>query len=572
MTKKLDSKLAEKIVKKAGLIPLEPYSGNNLRWKCKCLKCKSTVYPTLTSIKRGSNGCKKCADKNNGILRRTSSEVAIKLMLKANLKPLENFKTSNSKWKCKCLKCGKIVEPTLSQIKTGSKCAYCAGNRIDSTEAISKMISAGLMPLKPYKNSKSPWKSKCIVCKKIVSPRFTHVKHGVVGCKYCNYIKSADAQKIPEKTAIQIMKNASLKPLEPYKNSNSKWKSRCLKCDSTGYPTLAQIKQGFGGCIPCGYKKGSDKNRKDDLIAKTIMSDANLKPLEPYKNSNARWKSQCLKCMRTVNPRLSSIIQGQSGCEYCAGKKVDANDAHKIMIAAGVKPLEPFKRTNIKWKSKCLKCRRIVFPTYSNVQGGTGGCGYCGGRIVDPSEAVKIMLKSALKPLKSYPGADKRWECQCLKCKKIVFPTYSHVRDGHTGCIFCAPVGINQNKPSFIYLITNEKLNAHKIGVGNVNDREDRVQKFRKKGWETHKVWQIKTGKSALQIEKLVLKVLRKDLALEVYLSKEDMPVVGGHTETVSADSITLLELEKIIKKVMKFEEIKSVTNLSHRKTKKDKI
>jgi hypothetical protein len=34
----LDSKLAEKIVKKAGLIPLESYSGNNLRWKCKCLK------------------------------------------------------------------------------------------------------------------------------------------------------------------------------------------------------------------------------------------------------------------------------------------------------------------------------------------------------------------------------------------------------------------------------------------------------------------------------------------------------------------------------------------------------
>jgi hypothetical protein len=30
------------------------------------------------------------------------------------------------------------------------------------------------------------------------------------------------------------------------------------------------------------------------------------------------------------------------------------------------------------------------------------------------------------------------------------------------------------------------------------------------------------------------------------------MPITGGHTETVSSDSITLFELEKIIRKVIK--------------------
>lgn len=484
--------------------------------------------------------------------KRLDPELAIEVMLKAGLKPLEVYEKSHSKWKCECLKCGKIVEPTLKQIKTGSKCAYCAGNRIDAKDAFNKMISAGLEPLEPYKDSKSPWKSKCTICKRIVSPRFVHVNRGVGGCKYCGYIKSANANKIPEKTAIQIMKKAGLKPLEQYKSSNSKWKSQCLKCNTIGYPTLSQIKIGLGGCLPCGYKKGAEKNRKADFIAVTTMSEANLKPLEPYKNSNSPWKSQCLKCMRTVNPRLSSIIDGQSGCEYCSGKKVDSVEAYKIMIAAGVKPLEPFKRSNAKWQSECLKCKRRVFPTYNNVQGGTGGCGYCAKRIVDPNQAVETMLLAGLKPLKSYPGSNKRWECQCLNCQRIVFPSFAHVNSGHTGCVYCAPAGIDQTKPSFIYLITNEKLNAHKVGVGNVNDRENRVQKFGKKGWETHMVWQLENGKTALLVEKIVFKVLRVDLALEVYLSKEDMPVVGGHTETVSADSITLLELEKIIKKAIK--------------------
>jgi hypothetical protein len=41
-------------------------------------------------------------------------------------------------------------------------------------------------------------------------------------------------------------------------------------------------------------------------------------------------------------------------------------------------------------------------------------------------------------------------------------------------------------------------------------------------------------------------------MKLPIYLSKEQMPVTGGHSETIDADSITILELEKIIKKVIK--------------------
>ena len=552
MTKKIDPKVAERVMLKAGMKPLEPYKNNHSRWRSQCIECKSIAFPVFTSIKRGSKGCKKCADKASGFKRRINSEDAIKIMLKAKLKPIEKFQTNSAKWKCECLKCGKIVEPTLKQIKLGSKCAYCSGNRIDPSEAIAKMISANLFPLVPYSNSNTKWKCRCVNCEKIVFPTFTHVNAGIGGCKHCGHKKTAKKLKLPVKSAIAVMKNSNLKPLEPYKNSGAKWKSLCLNCNTIGYPTLAQIKAGKGGCLPCGYKSGSSKTRKTDSIAQAAMIASNVQPLEPYKNSNSKWKCKCLICSRTVYPRLSSIISGQSACEYCSGNKVDVDDAYNLFMSAGVKPLTPYVSSSKRWKSQCLKCKSIVYPTYSNIKNGTGGCGYCAQRIVHPKDAKKIMLKASLSPIDPYPGADKRWKCQCLKCKRTVFPTYSHVKAGHTGCIHCAPAGLDFNKASYLYLITNQKLNAHKVGIGNIRERNDRVKQFNKKGWITFKIWNTDSGKTAFAIEQEVFRILRKDMNLPIYLSKSEMPITGGHAETISADSITLLELEKIIKRVIK--------------------
>jgi hypothetical protein len=103
-----------------------------------------------------------------------------------------------------------------------------------------------------------------------------------------------------------------------------------------------------------------------------------------------------------------------------------------------------------------------------------------------------------------------------------------------------------------LYLITNQKLNAHKVGIGNIRERNDRVKQFNKKGWITFKIWKTDSGTTAFAIEQEVFRILRKDMKLPIYLSKSEMPITGGHAETVSADSITLLELEKIIKRVIK--------------------
>ena len=107
-------------------------------------------------------------------------------------------------------------------------------------------------------------------------------------------------------------------------------------------------------------------------------------------------------------------------------------------------------------------------------------------------------------------------------------------------------------KNSYVYLITNSELNAHKVGIGNVKKHMDRLGRFNARGWETYKVWQFETGREALDVEKLIFKVIRQDLNIPIYLSYEQMKSTGGHVETMGADAISLLELEKIIKKVIR--------------------
>jgi DNA-directed RNA polymerase subunit M/transcription elongation factor TFIIS len=60
--KPLNHEIAEAVMIKAGIQPLEPYVKNSHKWKSKCLKCGAIIYPRYNDIKqRGGGGCKSCA-------------------------------------------------------------------------------------------------------------------------------------------------------------------------------------------------------------------------------------------------------------------------------------------------------------------------------------------------------------------------------------------------------------------------------------------------------------------------------------------------------------------------------
>jgi hypothetical protein len=94
---------------------------------------------------------------------------------------------------------------------------------------------------------------------------------------------------------------------------------------------------------------------------------------------------------------------------------------------------------------------------------------------------------------------------------------------------------------AFIYLITNEELSAHKIGITNNHGSKEnsRMMKHRQNGWKTYKTMEFRDGQSAVEVEQMLISWLRDELGLQQFLAAEQMPQ-GGFTETIDASEIDL--------------------------------
>jgi hypothetical protein len=366
-------------------------------------------------------------------------------------------------------------------------------------------------------------------------------------------------KKLDPKVAEKVMLKAGLKPLQPYKSSYNKWKCKCLVCGDIVKPAYKQIARGIGGCRTCRYRKSGKSNSIPEDKAIAIMLKNKIKPLEPYRNKDVPWKSICLVCDKNIAPTLGNLRKGQAGCKWCTRKFIDEKEAIQVMQKQGFKPLTKYKNDRTPWKCRCLKCGKIDYPTFAQTsrQKNITGCSNCNKHYMDPKKARAIFLKADLKPLEPYKNARTPWKSQCLNCKTVVSPMLVNVQKGK-GCRACAPLGINLFIPSYLYLITHEELNSHKIGIGNIRPEKtawaDRLNKFKKEGWHTYKTWNFDTGDDAWKAEKAIFKIIRKDLQIPIHLTKEQMPKTEGQSETMNADTISLLELEKIIKKVMRDE------------------
>jgi hypothetical protein len=182
---------------------------------------------------------------------------------------------------------------------------------------------------------------------------------------------------------------------------------------------FASVRAGHG-CRNCAYKEIVGKNKKGGAkpikheIAEAIMVKAGLQPLETYVRNSHKWKCKCLKCGAIVHPRYQDIRRGGGGCRPCGNAKMaksltlSSDKAVRLMLGANLKPLEEYKGATKRWKSKCLICNKIVYPSYSNVSRGSNGCVYCSKQEVDPEDVVKRMIKSKLieapTPIKNKPN------------------------------------------------------------------------------------------------------------------------------------------------------------------------
>jgi hypothetical protein len=469
---------AREIMAASDFEPLTPYPGSSKRWQSKCLRCGEIVQPSLNAVKSGKRQCGYCSSS------RVRETAAKSLFEKAGATPVVDFPGANKPWESKCNSCLRTIYPTYANVKNNHKpCAYCSGKKIDSDSAIEFMQLNNLLPLEDFTSSDSKWKSLCRICETVVYPRYGDIRQGQGGCLKCGYVKSSDQNRLSEQRAVQRMFDADLQPLEKYKSGDAKWKCRCLNCGEIVFPSLHSASGGQGGCIYCGRKKAAEKKRNSNKKVLKIMRDSGYEPLEDYQSAIFKWKCRHVPCGKIIYPRFSQIYNGGGGCRDCgyeitAGKnRIPEEQALRIMVDAGLQPIEKYTSSTTKWKSIHLACGRRVSPKLYKIQQGQGGCRSCG-----------------------------------------------------IG-------GLDFNKPAFVYLMAHKDFQSLKIGVGNPSSNKNRIKEHAKLGWTLIKKMDFETGEDAFQIEQESLIWIRKTLKLPFHLSPDLMPQ-GGWTETVDASEI----------------------------------
>lgn len=242
---RLDSSRAIEVMRTAELEPLEPYPGSNSTpWLCVHIPCGRQVKTRLASIQQGQGGCKPCHQQKLALKYQTPNNEAISIMQKAGFEPATPYPgRSHEPWKCVHTNCGRTVTPTLSNVKNGANCVYCAGKRITESDAEVVMVRAGLTPLEPFPGRLKPWKSIHIKCGREVSPRYSTVQSGNSGCIYCS------GSRVHPDDAIRLFKDCGFDPLVPFPGTDKPWKSK-HSCGREVSPTYVNVNAG-GGCKFC---------------------------------------------------------------------------------------------------------------------------------------------------------------------------------------------------------------------------------------------------------------------------------------------------------------------------------
>jgi len=504
MAGRMDPAAAERVMREAGLEPLEPYPGRAVApWQCRCMTCGSTVSPSYNAIQQGG-GCRACYRSRQGLDQRKPEAEAWALMRAAKVEPLE-----------------------------------------------------------PYPGSQRPWRSRCMVCGSEVTPVLNNLrKPGRGACKYCGRKKAAESKGWSSAEVLSRMQEAGVELLEPYSgNSQRLIRARCLRCSREVRPRpYSVLARGHDPCIYCARTRIA----ADEAIA--LLRELGAEPLSPFPGARDPWRCGCLRCGREIWPRYHAVRRGANPCKFCSfenskgrrptdlrswlGESLSAEKAVSRALAAGVEPQEPYPgKSSATWRCKCLSCETEFSSTLAYLTANKYPCPQCasdGRRMTKrrpQNEALDLIRNAGAEPQEPYTDGATPWKCRCLACGEEISPRLNLVAAGVAAHPYCpkAPThGFNRRLPAIIYLVTHPELGVHKVGIAG--QESIRLETHRRAGWKIHRTQSLESGAMAHRVEQSVLAWLRRE--------KECPAVPGtgnGWTETVAASEISLQSLWKRI-------------------------
>lgn len=271
-------------------------------------------------------------------------------------------------------------------------------------------------------------------------------------------------KKLDPKEAEAVMLRAGLKPLEPYKKSDQKWKCLHIACGQIVAPTFASVNRGQGGCYECGRRQSEAKRRMPEEEAVAIMLKAGMKPLEPYKNAISRWKCECLTCGHIGFPQLNMVNSGQGGCRPCSFVKTGMASRLSEKEARSRLKKQKLEYFGVyEWhgklelfKVKCLICRKNSLTSWSALdkKGRQLGCRTCSRKSasslqVTEEKHIKLLIEHNLEALGKYTGNNDLVSVNCLICgnkSKIRRSFLQQRKNKMQGCMTCSGARIADPK------------------------------------------------------------------------------------------------------------------------------
>lgn len=351
---------------------------------------------------------------------------------------------------------------------------------------------------------------------------------------------------VTQNEAKSVARAFDLIPLEPYKNHVERWRCRCNICKEQVSVIYNELKKKRFKCPKC-------RQRAKEKVAVIEIKRAGFELLQAYTKGHDKVKMKCKKCGNVLEKSLNSI-RGGHGCGFCTNSfaiaKISAKrlaEIEKKMLNKNLEPLEPYRGNKIIWKCRCLKCGKVVYPKFNNIDQGWGGCGWCSGRTKDTQKAEALMRSRDLEPLEPYPGTQKKWKCRHTICNRIVHPTYLGIQQGQGGCKFCSITGTQWLEPAVVYLLGSDWF--QKIGIANNPSFKVRLKKHARYGLKLIHFEQFDTGEDAYRVEQKILKLWRQDLGAPP-ISKIELP--DGFSETVENSRVSPNITEKHLTRIAK--------------------
>ncbi len=253
-------------------------------------------------------------------------------------------------------------------------------------------------------------------------------------------------------------------------------------------------------------------------------------------------------------------ITYNSGCPVCSNKKVQigVNDLETLApeiskrwhptMNGGTLPTGITVGSNKKFWWLCEfghPWNATVSSLSSPVR--AQGCGVCAGKIVlsgvndlatirpDLVTEWDFQKNGDLNPTLVTAASHRKawWKCNVGHEWQA---TITNRNGRNSQCPGCATGGYDSSQAGVIYFISNRKLLARKIGITNVNAKNDRISNWKKNGWDVVASFESQSGRAILETETSILGWIRRVHKLPAYLSNQDMGKMAGWSETFSAE------------------------------------